>query len=113
MFSTTELIFLILISLYILKIAVCYGIYEFKHNNKFGGISVILFAFFILSLASSNETNIVSVFLAKNFTAFPGNALLSCNIVGIFKECATVIVAPQIYPPVPITISGFISFNIF
>ena len=46
MFSTTELIFLILISLYTLKIAVCYGIYEFKHNNKFGGISVILFAFF-------------------------------------------------------------------
>ncbi len=46
MFTTAELIFLILISLYILKIAVCYGIYEFKSNNKFGGISVILFTFF-------------------------------------------------------------------
>ena len=69
--------------------------------------------FLILSCASLNDTNIVSAFPDNIFTALPGKALLSCNNVGIFRLCAAEIVAPQIYPPVPITISGLNSFIIF
>ena len=44
MLTTAEFVFFIILSLYILKIAICYGIYEFKNNNKFGGSFVIVFS---------------------------------------------------------------------
>ena len=46
------------------------------------------------------------------FTAFPGNALLSCNITGILFFFAARTTGPHIYPPVPITTSGLNSFII-
>ena len=76
-------------------------------------VKTIFLAFFILGMASLKETNIVFVFLAKILIAFPGNALLSCNTVGIPNLCASEIVAPQMYPPVPITTSGLNSLIIF
>ena len=36
-------------------------------------------------LASSKAINTVSAFFDSIFTAFPGKALLSCNITGIFS----------------------------
>ena len=63
--------------------------------------------------ASLNPSNILSNFFSKNLVAFPGYALLSCINVGIPSLCAAVIAPPQIYPPVPITISGLNSFTIF
>ena len=55
----------------------------------------------------------MSNFFSKNLVAFPGYALLSCINVGIPNLCAAVIAPPQIYPPVPITISGLNSLTIF
>ena len=55
----------------------------------------------------------MSAFLDKTFTAFPGNALLSCNTTGTFIFFAAQTTGPQIYPPAPTTTSGLNSFIIF
>lgn len=46
MISFLEFIIFILFCLYVLKQAISYGIYEYKNNNKFGGIFVITFSLF-------------------------------------------------------------------
>ena len=71
------------------------------------------FAFSNLLLAASKPTKTLVAFLANIFTALPGYALLSCIIHGILYLCAAKSTGPQIYPPVPITISGLNSFKIF
>ena len=76
-------------------------------------VKTIFLALCILSLASSNDINTTSAFFARNFTAFPGKALLSCNATGIFSFLAAHTTGPQIYPPAPITTSGLNSFIIF
>ena len=76
-------------------------------------VTTTFFAFGRRFFASSKPTKTVSVFLDKTFTATPGKALLSCITVGILYLNAPENTGPQIYPPVPITISGFISFIIF
>ena len=47
------LVFLIFIlfCLYALKEAIGYGIYEYKNEKKFGGISVIIFSLFSIILS--------------------------------------------------------------
>ena len=70
-------------------------------------------AFFILFLASSNPTNIALAFFDSIFIATPGNALLSCNTIGTFNLLAARATGRQIYPPVPIIISGLKSCIIF
>ena len=85
------------------------------HGLTFVGVPVtttfdLLLMYFSASL---NPSNILSNFFSKNLVAFPGYALLSCINVGIPNLCAAVIAPPQIYPPVPITISGLNSLTIF
>lgn len=76
-------------------------------------VYTILFAFFILCSASWKDINILSTFFANIFTAFPGNALLSCKTTGTLYLFAAKVAAPHMYPPAPITISGLNSFIIF
>lgn len=54
MIGFLEFIIFILFCLYALKEAFSYGIYEYTHENKFGGVSVILFSIFsiVLSIVS-------------------------------------------------------------
>ena len=66
-----------------------------------------------LSLASANPKKIQSAFLLNIFTAIPGKALLSCSTKGTFNCFAAIPAATQIYPPVPMTTSGFSSLIIF
>ena len=44
---------------------------------------------------SSKDINTVSAFLAKNLTAFPGNALLSCNTTGMSSFFAAQTTGPH------------------
>ena len=76
-------------------------------------VNTIFLAFGILERASSKDIKTVSAFLDKTFTAFPGNALLSCNTTGTFIFFAAQTTGPQIYPPAPTTTSGLNSFIIF
>ena len=76
-------------------------------------VTTIFLAFGNLFLASSNPTSTVFTFLDKTLTATPGKALLSCINVGMQYLKAFENTGPHMYPPVPITISGFISFIIF
>ena len=91
----------------------CSEVYSFF--SIFTGVPVktIFFAFGILERASSNDINIVSAFLAKNLTAFPGKALLSCKTTGIFSFFAAQTTGPQIYPPAPTITSGLNCWIIF
>lgn len=54
MVSFLEFIVFIVFCLYVLKESISYGIYEYKNQNKFGGISVIVFSLFsiVLSIVS-------------------------------------------------------------
>ncbi len=51
MINFLEFIIFILFCLYALKEAISYGIYEYKNENKFGGISVIIFSLFSIILS--------------------------------------------------------------
>ena len=88
---------------------------EYSFFTIFTGVPVhtIFLAFGILERASSNDIKTVSALGANIFTAFPGNALLSCNMTGIFSLFAAHTTGPQIYPPAPTIISGLNSFIIF
>ncbi len=50
MVNFIEFIVFILFYLYVLIQAICYGYYEIKHDNKFGGIFTIVFSFFTIIL---------------------------------------------------------------
>lgn len=54
MVSFLEFTIFILFCLYVLKKSIGYGIYEYKNQNKSGGISVIVFSLFsiVLSIVS-------------------------------------------------------------
>ncbi len=51
MVSYLEFLLFILFCLYVLKDAISYGIYEYKNNNKFGGVAVICFSLFSVILS--------------------------------------------------------------
>ena len=51
MISFLEFIVFILFCLYAFKEAFSYGIYEFKNENKFGGVFVIVFSLFSIILS--------------------------------------------------------------
>lgn len=51
MVSLLEFTIFILFCLYVLKEAISYGIYEYKNQNKFAGISVIVFSLFSIVLS--------------------------------------------------------------
>ena len=51
MINFLEFVIFILFCLYALKEAISYGIYEYKNENKFGGISVIIFSLFSIILS--------------------------------------------------------------
>lgn len=52
MVSVIEFIIFLLFNIYVLVYTFSYGIYEFKtNNNKFGGISIIIFAIIVVSLS--------------------------------------------------------------
>lgn len=51
MISFLEFVVFILFCLYVLKEALSYGIYEFKNENKFGGVFVIVFSVFSIILS--------------------------------------------------------------
>ena len=76
-------------------------------------VNTICFASGSLSIASLNPTATTSTLEASSFVVFPGNALLSCINVGIFKRKAAIIAGAVTYPPVPTTKSIFSSFIIF
>ena len=95
------------------KLYFCSSLNLFEFTFVGVPVTTIFLAFEILSFASSKPSNISSAFLAITFTATPGKALLSCNIIGIFNWFAAIHTETHIYPPVPMTISGLNSFNIF
>lgn len=51
MINFLEFVVFILFCLYVLKDAISYGIYEYKNENKFGGVSVIVFSLFSIILS--------------------------------------------------------------
>ena len=51
MISFLEFVVFILFCLYVLKEAISYGIYEYKNENKFGGVFVIVFSVFSIILS--------------------------------------------------------------
>ena len=51
MISFLEFIIFILFCLYVFKEAIRYGIYEFKNENKFGGVFVIVFSLLSIILS--------------------------------------------------------------
>ena len=51
MIGILEFIIFILFCLYVFKEAISYGIYEFKNENKFGGVFVIIFSLFSVILS--------------------------------------------------------------
>lgn len=51
MINFLEFVVFILFCLYVLKDAISYGIYEYKNENKFGGVSVIVFSLFSVILS--------------------------------------------------------------
>ena len=51
MINFLEFVVFILFCLYVLKDALSYGIYEYKNENKFGGVSVIVFSLFSVILS--------------------------------------------------------------
>lgn len=51
MINYLEFILFLLFCLYVLKEAVSYGIYEYKNENKFGGVFVIAFSVFSIILS--------------------------------------------------------------
>lgn len=51
MISFLEFIVFILFCLYVIKKSFSYGIYEYKNENKFGGIFVIVFSLFSIILS--------------------------------------------------------------
>ncbi len=51
MINFLEFIVFIVFCLYVFKTAISYGIYEFKNQNKFGGVTVILFSIFSIILS--------------------------------------------------------------
>lgn len=51
MISFLEFIVFILFCLYVFKQAISYGIYEYKNENKFGGVFVIVFSLFSIILS--------------------------------------------------------------
>ncbi len=51
MISFLEFVVFILFCLYVFKEAMSYGIYEYKNENKFGGIFVIFFSLFSIILS--------------------------------------------------------------
>ena len=50
MVNFIEFMVFILFYLYVLIQAICYGYYEIKNNNKFGGIFTIVFSFLTIIL---------------------------------------------------------------
>ncbi len=51
MINFLEFLVFILFCLYVLKDAISYGIYEYKNQNRFGGIAVIIFSIFSIILS--------------------------------------------------------------
>ena len=51
MISFLEFIIFILFCLYVFKESLSYGIYEYKNDNKFGGVFVIVFSLFSIILS--------------------------------------------------------------
>lgn len=51
MISFLEFAVFILFCLYVFKESMSYGIYEFKNENKFGGVFVIVFSLFSIILS--------------------------------------------------------------
>lgn len=51
MISVLEFIVFILFCLFVLKESVSYGVYEYKNENRFGGIFVIMFSLFSVILS--------------------------------------------------------------
>ena len=51
MINFLEFIIFILFCLYVFKEALSYGIYEYKNENKFGGVFVIAFSVFSIILS--------------------------------------------------------------
>ena len=51
MISFLEFIIFILFCLYVFKESMSYGIYEFKNENKFGGVFVIVFSLLSIILS--------------------------------------------------------------
>lgn len=51
MISILEFIVFIVFCLYVLRESISYGIYEYKNENKFGGVFVIAFSLFSIILS--------------------------------------------------------------
>ena len=51
MISFLEFVIFILFCLYVFKESLSYGIYEYKNENKFGGVFVIVFSLFSIILS--------------------------------------------------------------
>ena len=51
MISFLEFVVFIIFCLYVFKESFSYGIYEYKNENKFGGVFVIIFSLFSIILS--------------------------------------------------------------